>query len=46
MRFNNREMMILAQQRSAVFDKEGVLQIKEKQDGLFRKGEGLYQFPE
>ncbi|KAK2170549.1 hypothetical protein LSH36_2g08061 [Paralvinella palmiformis] len=39
MRFNNREMMILAQQRSAVFDKEGVLQIKEKQDGLFRKGE-------
>ena len=40
MRFNHRELTILAQQKAGRFDKEGILQIKEKQDGLFRKGEG------
>ena len=40
MRFNGRELANLAQEAKAGFDKEGLLMIKEKQEGLFRKGEG------
>lgn len=40
MRFNSRELAYLAQEPRDRFDKEGLLQIKEKQEGLFRKGEG------
>ena len=40
MRFNSRELAFLAQQPANRFDKEGILFIKEKQEGLFRKGEG------
>ena len=39
MRFNSRELAALAQQDKNKFDKEGVLLIKERQEGLFRKGE-------
>ena len=40
MRFNGRELANLAQEVKLEFDKEGLLKIKEKQEGLFRKGEG------
>ena len=43
MRFNSRELAVLAQQESHKFDKDGVLLIKEKQEGIFRKGEGNVQ---
>ena len=42
MRFNGRELASIAQQPDTKFDKEGILLIKEKQEGLFRKGEGLF----
>jgi hypothetical protein len=38
MRFNNKELVNLA--HSGVFDKEGPLLMKDKLDGLFKKGEG------
>ena len=42
MRFNSRELAFLAQSSpEASFDKQGLLQMKEKQEGLFRKGEGM-----
>jgi len=41
MRFNGKELTCLAYQSSDQFDKEGVLFVKERQEGLFRKGEGL-----
>jgi len=40
MRFNSKELACLAGQTSDHFDKEGVLFVKERQDGLFRKSEG------
>ena len=40
MRFNAKELTCLACQSSDQFDKEGVLFVKERQEGLFRKGEG------
>jgi hypothetical protein len=40
MRFNSRELALLAQQVANV-DKEGVLYMKEKQDSIFRKSEGI-----
>ena len=44
MRFNSRELAFLAQTSSdTAFDKQGVLQIKERQEGLFRKGEGTHE---
>ena len=44
MRFNSRELGFLAKASSdAAFDKQGLLQIKEKQEGLFRKGEGKHE---
>ena len=42
MRFNSKELAFIAQQPSREFDKEGVLFMKEKKDGLFKKGEGEY----
>uniref|UniRef100_A0A8D8TYP2 phosphatidylinositol-3,4-bisphosphate 4-phosphatase n=1 Tax=Cacopsylla melanoneura TaxID=428564 RepID=A0A8D8TYP2_9HEMI len=39
MRFNKQEMLTLATQPSQKFDKEGVLFLRERQDGLFRKTE-------
>lgn len=43
MRFNGKELAALALQPSHKFDKEGVLVIHEKQDGLFRRGDGKKQ---
>ena len=44
MRFNSRELAFLAQTSSdGAFDKQGVLQIKEKQEGLFRKKEKVHE---
>ncbi|XP_024083803.1 type I inositol 3,4-bisphosphate 4-phosphatase isoform X2 [Cimex lectularius] len=37
MRFNKQELMTLATQPSQEFDKEGVLIIKERQEGFFRR---------
>jgi len=41
MRFNSRELSCLARQTSDRFDKEGILFAKERQEGIFRKSEGL-----
>ncbi|KAK2184836.1 hypothetical protein NP493_251g03006 [Ridgeia piscesae] len=43
MRFNSRELAALAQQDKNKFDKEGVLLIKERQEGIFRKGESYVE---
>lgn len=41
MRFNSRELAFMVHNSNDdTFDKQGILQIKEKQEGLFRKGEG------
>jgi len=40
MRFNAKELACLACQSSDQYDKEGVLFVKERQEGFFRKGEG------
>ena len=42
MRFNKQEMVTLATQPSNKFDKEGILLIRERTDGFFRKSEGIY----
>ncbi|XP_023937992.2 inositol polyphosphate-4-phosphatase type I A [Bicyclus anynana] len=42
MRFNKHELAALASQASQSFDREGVLLLKEKQDGFFRRSEGSY----
>ncbi|XP_025832000.1 type I inositol 3,4-bisphosphate 4-phosphatase isoform X2 [Agrilus planipennis] len=39
MRFNKQELITLATQPSTKFEKEGVLYIKERQEGFFRKTE-------
>lgn len=39
MRFNKQELITLATQPSSKFEKEGVLSIKERQEGFFRKTE-------
>ena len=44
MRFNAKELTCLACQSSDQFDKEGVLFVKERQEGLFRKGEGYLSY--
>ena len=44
MRFNSRELAQLAQQAASV-DKEGVLYMKEKQEGIFKTKEGIVVFP-
>lgn len=40
MRFNKNELSTLAAQPGNKFDKEGVLNITERQEGFFRKTEG------
>lgn len=51
MRFNKTELLTLATQPSSKFEKEGVLHIRERQEGFFRKSESklntriiLYRF--
>lgn len=39
MRFNRQELVTLASQPSQKFDKEGVLYLRERQDGFFRRSE-------
>ncbi|CAH0392332.1 unnamed protein product [Bemisia tabaci] len=39
MRYNKQELLTLATQPSQKFDKEGVLLVRERQDGFFRKTE-------
>lgn len=41
MRFNKQELATLATQPSNKFDKEGVLFVTEKQEGFFRRSEGI-----
>ncbi|XP_050541345.1 inositol polyphosphate-4-phosphatase type I A isoform X2 [Daktulosphaira vitifoliae] len=43
MRFNKQEMITLAQQPSNKFDKEGLLLIRERQEGFFRKTETNFE---
>lgn len=40
MRFNAKEIAAVASQPSYKFEKEGVLLIKERQEGLFRRSDG------
>ncbi|CAH1647474.1 unnamed protein product [Spodoptera littoralis] len=40
MRYNKQELAALASQTSQNFDREGVLVLKERQDGFFRRSEG------
>ena len=42
MRFNKSEVTCLAAQPSHKFEKEGVLFIREKQEGFFRKTESMF----
>jgi len=42
MRFNSKELAVLAQQDGSKFDKEGTLFMKQKNDKLFKKGEGMF----
>lgn len=39
MRFNKQELVTLATQPSSKFEKEGVLHVRERQEGFFRKTE-------
>lgn len=39
MRFNKQELMTLATQPSSKFEKEGVLFLRERQEGFFRRNE-------
>ena len=43
LRYNAHELAILARKASSCFDKEGPLLMKDKQEGLFRKGETYMQ---
>ncbi|XP_028035489.1 type I inositol 3,4-bisphosphate 4-phosphatase-like [Bombyx mandarina] len=40
MRYNKQELVALASQTSQNFDREGVLVMRERQDGFFRRSEG------
>ena len=42
MRFNSKEVAYLGQQASNNYDREGFLFIKQKNDKLFKKGEGKF----
>jgi inositol polyphosphate-4-phosphatase len=42
MRFNKQEMFSFAKQPSQNFDKEGVLLLKERQDGFFKRTESEF----
>lgn len=39
MRFNKLELIALASQASFNFDREGILIVKERQEGFFRRSE-------
>lgn len=39
MRFNKQELITLATQPSSKFEKEGVLYLRERQEGFFRRSE-------
>ena len=41
MRFNKQELITIATQPSNKFEREGVLSLTEKQDGFFRRAEGI-----
>lgn len=43
MRYNKHELAALASQTTQNFEREGVLVLKEKQDGFFRRSDGMYQ---
>ncbi|CAG9864295.1 unnamed protein product [Phyllotreta striolata] len=43
MRFNKQELITLASQPSTKFEKEGILFLREKQEGFFRKTEIAYE---
>ncbi|XP_052279898.1 inositol polyphosphate-4-phosphatase type I A-like isoform X2 [Dreissena polymorpha] len=43
MRFNSKELAHLAQQNGSHFDREGILQMKQKNEKLFRKGEAFVE---
>ena len=40
MKFNKAEVALLASQPSCKFEKEGVLFVREKQEGFFKRNEG------
>lgn len=42
MRYNKQELLTLATQPSQKFDKEGVLLLRERQEGFFRRTESEY----
>lgn len=42
MRFNKQELVTIASQTPQNFDREGILVLKERQDGFFRRAEGEY----
>lgn len=42
MRYNKQELVALASQTAQNFDREGVLVLKERQDGFFRRSEGRF----
>lgn len=44
MRYNKQELFALASQTSQNFDREGVLVLKERQDGFFRRSEGQWVY--
>lgn len=44
MRFNKQELLTLATQPSQKFEKEGILYVRERQEGFFRRTES--EFPE
>lgn len=44
MRFNKHELLTLATQPSQKFDKEGVLYIRERQEGFFRRTDSKFIF--
>lgn len=43
MRFNKQELTTLATQPSQKFDKEGVLFLRERQEGFFRRTESEFE---
>lgn len=42
MRYNKQELFALASKTSQNFDREGVMVLKERQDGFFRRSEGQW----
>lgn len=42
MRFNKQELLTLATQPSQKFEKEGILYVRERQEGFFRRTESKF----